>query len=478
MPKKILFINPPNPPEKISNKDMMGGFGQSYSGKAPTKIPALDLLYSATVCKKQGETVKVIDCLADDLNAQQLALKAKEFNPQLIAVRTSTPTIGFDLNVAEKIKHALPKAKIAFFGPHVSTFPEETIKHPAVDAIVIGEPDYAFASICKNGFGKTRGVWHKQKGKIGKTPAQPPIEALDDLPYPDWSLVPYEKYYLGEQVNNQQPFVTVLSSRGCPYGCIYCPYPVAQGLKWRSRSAKNVLGELEILVKKFKVKGILFRDAVFTLDKKRAAEIFEGIIERKLKFSFRCETRIDAVDEQLIELMAKAGCIGINFGIENGSESLLKKISRKTFSIEQAKKIVDACKKNKIAVFTFFIIGLPGETKQTAFQSVNLAKKLDPEYCQFTIASPYPGTKLHKWASEMGFIENQEWNMVNGYSATMRNEALTKKDMEKLHAYATYSLQMRPAQVLKRITTRGAIQIPKEAFKYLRLFQAWLVAKL
>ncbi len=474
----IVFVNPPNPPDSVSNKDMMGGFGQLYKGKPATKIPPLDLIYAATVCKKSGIETKAIDCLADGLEESALLGQLAKANPKFLAFRTSTPTFLHDLSVAEKARGVLPDAKIVFFGPQASTFPGKFFECKSVDAIVMGEPDLVFARIAKKGFEKAEGVWFRKGGKIVKNAPAKPLEKLDELPFPDWSLVQFKNYYLGELVKNRTPFLTLLTSRGCPYGCIYCPYPVAQGLRWRFRSAESVLGELDYLSKNFGVKALLVRDAVFTLDRKRTEKICDGIIERKLDLVWRCETRVDALDDEIIAKMAKAGCIGINIGIESADEQVLKNVGRRIFSPQKAKEVVASCKRHGIEVFAFFIIGLPGETRQSVEKSVNFAIELNPEYCQFTIASPYPGTKLRRWAEENEFLENEEWNLVSGYSATMRNEKLSCVEIAKLRDYAYAKVHASLGAVAYRLKKRGPKQLPREAYNFLKYLHAVLVTRL
>ncbi len=477
---KIIFINPPNPPESVSNKDMMGGFGQIYKGKPATKIPPLDLIYAATVCKKAGIATEAIDCLASGLgeNALIQKLSATKPAPEFVAFRTSTPTFLYDLSVAEKTAKALPGAKIVFFGPQATIFPEKFFECDAVDAIVTSEPDWVFAKIVKHGFAKAEGVWYRKGKEVVRNPPAAPIEKLDELPYPDWTLVPYKEYYLGELVRNRTPFLTMLTSRGCPYGCVYCPYPVAQGLRWRFRSAENVVGELDFVAKKLGAKAVLFRDAVFTLDRKRTEKICDEMISRKLDLVWRCETRVDALDDALIEKMARAGCVGVNIGIESADEQVLKNVGRRIFTPEKAKEVVAACKRNKIEVFAFFIIGLPGETRKSVEKTVHFAKELNPEYCQFTVASPYPGTKLRKWAEDNAFLESEEWNLVSGYSATMRNETLSRERIAKLRDYAAASVHAAPKAIAFRVKKRGLMQLPREAFNVAKYLHAYLVARL
>jgi radical SAM superfamily enzyme YgiQ (UPF0313 family) len=308
----------------------------------------------------------------------------------------------------------------------------------------------------------SRGVWYKERGRVVKNEPQPLIDDLDSLPFPAWELLPYHKYDGGETNRKGMPFLTILTSRGCPYGCYYCPYPVAQGRKWRARSSENVVEELEYLIKGLGAKTILFRDPEFTLDRKRTMEICEKIMERGLRFAWRCETRIDHLDEELIVLMGKAGCFGINLGIESVNEEVLMNLERRPFPLEKAIEIVNACKINDIEAYCFFIIGLPGDTKESINKMVDFAIKLKPPFVQFTVATPYPGTKLESWARERGYIQNNfTLEAITGSVPIMRNEHLTVKEIEKLRrmAYQRFNLE-----------TKGINDVYKRALYHIRHF--------
>ncbi len=448
----ILLINPPNPPNAVSNKDMMGGFGQLYGANSLIKVPPIDLAYIAALLKREKINFNVFECLGLGWDISKLLKQLGEIKttkqdrttkPWLIGIRTSTPTFKWDLKVADLIKSKLKKlnldlnSKIVFFGPHVAVYSNETITYSSIDAIIFGEPEFAFLSIAKKGFENTEGIWFKKDGQIIKNKPREFIENLNELPFPAWDLLPYTKYYFGEYLRYLQPAVTVLTSRGCPYNCDYCPYPLAQGKKWRARTALNIVNELQYIENKFGVKAVLFRDPEFSLDKKRTIDICKAIINKRLKIKWRCETRIDTLDEEIIDLFAKAGCIGINVGIESVNAKVLKRTNRKVFSLKKAIKIINVCKKNKIEAFVFFILGLPGETVQSTLTSVKYAKKLNPQFVQFTVVTPYKGTKLYDWAEKKGYI-GKGFNLekVTGFEVVMGNENISKEKLQELVKFA------------------------------------------
>ncbi|MEO8526270.1 MAG: radical SAM protein, partial [Caldimonas sp.] len=165
----------------------------------------------------------------------------------------------------------------------------------------------------------------------------------------------------------------MLSSRGCPFGCSYCPYPVGQGLKWRFRSPENVVDEMEHLVRQFGVEHILFRDPMFSAQQKRVVAICEEILRRGLEVQWKCETRIDCLDAHTIEMMAKAGCVGVNFGVESTDPDVQKGVHRQPITVAEFVATVALCRQHDISTFAFFVIGLPGDTLDTILASIDFA---------------------------------------------------------------------------------------------------------
>jgi radical SAM superfamily enzyme YgiQ (UPF0313 family) len=447
----LLILNPPNPPGLVSNKDTMGGFGQLYPIGAKHSFPPLDIAYTASLLRSKAIPANIVECLGSSLELSGLILLLEDQAPEFVAIRTSTPTFEWDMRVARVIKTLL-NSKTIFFGPHVALSPEETIKQPFVDAIVLGEPERVILDICEaGGFSGCKGVWHKEGDEVLKNPQSRFVIDLDQLPFPSWDLLPYRAYSGGRLMRNLTPFVTALTSRGCPHGCGYCPYPVAQGRKLRVRSAENVVDELDWLINALGIKAVLFRDPEFALSRNRVFAICEGILQKGLQLAWRCETRMENLDEEMITIMARAGCIGMNLGVETNNAEVLRRMNRKPLSQEHAIGLVKACEKKGIETFCFFILGLPGETKESTLNNIEFALRLNSSHVQFTAATPYPGTELRKWAEERGFIEKQSMADITGYEVVMRNEHMTTEEIRKLVRLAHEALEARPRVAARRV---------------------------
>jgi radical SAM superfamily enzyme YgiQ (UPF0313 family) len=475
----IFLVNPPNPPGKVSNKDMMGGLGQLYK-KGGAKVPPIDLPYTAACLREAGISFHVIDCLGLDYDVKSLVTEMKKMaGGQAVsaALRTSLPTFPFDMDTAKKIKEET-HARIIIFGPYVSLNLQATIDRDYIDVIVLGEPEFTFVDIFTKGLAETEGIWYRdKKGNIIRNNPRETIQNLDQLPMPEWESMPYKTYILSHpQFPDENPFLPVLTSRGCPFSCSYCPYPLVQGSKWRKRSPENVLEELAFIVKTLGIKNILFRDPEFTLDKKRILQICQGITSKKLDFHWRCETRIDTLDEELIRRMANAGCCGINLGIESSSEETLSRMGRKAQHPKQNLKIIKLCRELNIHTFCFFIIGLPGDKKRDLLKTIRMAKAYDCSQIQFTFAIPYPKTPLFQWAEENNFIEERKLDQMTGYVPVMRNEHLSINRLKRISRFVNKSVQMRKSLRRERIDKYGAIQRIKEIFKGILLwFEKWII---
>ena len=226
-------------------------------------------------------------------------------------------------------------------------------------------------------------------------------ETLTDKIWPDkfpaWEYWPMERFSYYPSIKGK-PVVPVLSSTGCKYNCSYCPYLACYG-EWEARPPENVLAEINYMVKRFGVKGIIFRDPLFTADRNRVEEICRGI----QGVDWACETRLENLDEPLIDMMGKSGCRAIHFGIESESDDVLALVNRSNTTFERQKRMVDYCDQRNIKVNCFFVFGLPGETEETAEDTIRKAIRLNPNVAEFFVAQPYPGTRLYKQVEDKLF---------------------------------------------------------------------------
>lgn len=439
---KTITVNPPSPDGYVSNKDSMGGFGQLFPVGA-TPFPPLDLIYLTSYLVEKELPVSIFECLAHELNVEQLIERIESIcqteEAPLVVVRTSAPTLDWDLGVCGEIKTKVPHARIVIYGSVVPKVLSRIQRENEIDYIIKGDPDLTVEALL---LGSTESeinglLFRNENGNWVENDEQPFIRELDKLPFPKWELLPFEKYRLPKSsTSSETAFLPIWSSRGCPIGCDYCPYPVGQGLPWRYRSAENVVDEMEHLVNDLGIRYILFRDPMFSLNQKRVMAICAGIRDRGIKVKWRCETRIDFLKEETLRAMAEAGCDGINFGVESSDMEIQEGVGRKPISPQMIASHFKLCRELGIKTFGFFIIGLPGDTVETIFKTIKFAVEIRPHWVQFTAASPFIGTKLRDWALEHGFAEKDEYAYINSHEAMMGNENLSIAQIYRMHRFA------------------------------------------
>lgn len=442
--KKVVIVNPPSPPGYTANRDSMGGYGQLYPAGVNV-APPLDLPYLASYLAHKGVPLDVFEAQGLELSLHELVQRIrKSVQPDprhvLVVVRAALCSLDWDLSACNAIKAGADAASIAIWGavlPHVRN---RVRQESSLDYVIQNEPDETVYELVMGNPEETiLGLSCRREGGWLESPERPFLRELDKLPFPKWDLLPYKKYAIPRSSNaGPLAFLPMLTSRGCPFGCHYCPYPLGQGLPFRYRSPKNVVDEIEHLVKDLGIEYILFRDPMFSLRQDRVIEICDEIHSRGLNFKWKCETRPDCIDEKTLRAMAAAGCNGINFGVESAEMQIQKNVGRKPISREMIIDRVALCRKLGIKTFCFFIIGLPGDTAQTILDTIGFALRLQTNWVQFNAASPMIGTKLRDWAVSSGLTPDNEYSYRSSHETMMGNENLTKAQVQTLHRFAVF----------------------------------------
>ena len=441
---RAIIINPPNPTGYTSNKDSMGGFGQLYGSGAPP-APPLDLPYLAAYLRRADVPLTVIEAGAEKWTVTQTLehINSLDINlgESLCLIRTSVPTIDWDLDFCQELRNACHPGAIAMTGSPVGALSSRIQQDTNIDYAISGEPDAPVLELINGAeLDSILGLAYRDENNRWLVNQQRKFDRdLDSLPEPAWDLFPHEKYTIPKSSNSGElKFLPMLASRGCPFGCNYCPYPVGQGLIWRFRSVNSVVDEMQHLIEKYHVEYILFRDPMFSARKKRVQEMCEEIIRRNLNISWRCETRIDCLDEPTIEAMARAGCTGVNFGVESIDPDVQKAVERTPITPEEIRRNLHLLHKHEIQTFAFFVVGLPGDTFRTMLDSLDFATSIDVSYIQFTVSTPFIGTKLHKWAVDGGRIEEGFYKVISAHEGSVGNEALTPVQIHRLHLFSQF----------------------------------------
>jgi len=357
-------------------------------------ITPLSLAYVAAIVEKAGHKVMIIDAVTDRLSVDETISELASFSPDILGFTMTTYMFFQALSWIKEIKKrtGLP---VLIGGQHLGTYPKETMTHRQIDYAVIGEaevtlPEFLEALEKGKSLKRVKGIAFRQNGKIVITTPQDRFMAINKVPFPSRHLLDNSKYY--NIVSTRKNFTPMITSRGCPFRCIFCDL---KKTKWRMRSPKNVVDEMEECYKDFDVREIDFYDSSFTVDKKRVLAICDEIKKRKLDISWQIRTRIDCVDREMLRELARAGCIRIMYGIESADPEILKTL-RKGVEIERIREVVSWTKKYKMETFGFFMIGSPGETRQTAQKTIKFACELPLDWAQFAKTTPFPATELYQ----------------------------------------------------------------------------------
>lgn len=381
---KILLINPPS--------------------NSPQPIMPLGLAYLAAALRKNNFLVEVIDAWVERLDFDRLAKRIMEMGYyDLIGITVSSPCYAEAVKTIRVVKQASPNSKIIIGGTHPSSLPEECMnENPEIDFVAVGEGDKLIVDVAsalasqQPDFSGIKGLLYRDKGQIINNGRAEPIKNLDELPFPARDLFPIFKYSTHPPYRLHKAYATMITSRGCPYHCTVCTKSVS-GQNYRFQSAKRVADEIEFLIDKYKIKQIHFYDDDFTLNMKRAEELCDTLINKKIKILWSCVTRVDLVNEHLLEKMRQAGCWLIAYGVESGDQHILDNI-KKGYNLEQVKNAFRLTKKVGIRSLGYFMAGLPGETYATLDKTVDLSLALEPDFVAWSITALYPGSELYQQA--------------------------------------------------------------------------------
>jgi radical SAM superfamily enzyme YgiQ (UPF0313 family) len=362
-------------------------------------------------------------------------------------------------------------------GPHVNLFPDETIRISAIDFLVLGEGEKIFLDLVealekKESLETIPGVVFKKNGKVVNTGSRPFIKDLDALPFPARHLTPYKKY--NSLLSKGGVVTTIFTSRGCPFKCSFCDRPNL-GKVFRSRSARNVVDEIEECVK-LGIKDFLFYDDTFTVDRKRVIEICKLIIGKNIKIRWDIRARVDTVDEEMLSYLKEAGCEGIHYGIEAGTEKILS-VLNKGIHIDQVKKTFALTKKYKIPTLAYFMIGSPTESIEDIESTFALMKSLNPDYVHMTILTPFPGTKIYSDGIKKGVIKKDYWkgfaqSPCVGFTPPIWDEKFTREELNILLVQGYKAFYIRPLYILNNLKKiRSIREFKKKAMAGLKVFK-------
>ncbi len=447
---KVLLINPPN-------KYMLTANTPSFVDTEGGYNPPLGLLYVAGYLQEHSRhEVEIIDALVAEMDYSQLKEVIQQRQPEVVGITTLTFTLMDVLKTVSLVKETLPGTKIVLGGPHVHIYPKETIALPGVDYLVLGEGERIFKDLLDNigspqRLKKIKGLVFKDNGEIIFSGTPDFIADLDELPFPPRELTPYQKYY--SLMAKGAPITTMITSRGCPYRCIFCNRP-HMGKKFRARSAQSVVAEMEYCVD-LGINDFLVYDDTFTIVRQRVLDICDEIKRKGLNIGWDIRARVNTVDEEMLAKLRASGCERIYYGIEAGTDRVLK-ILRKGITIDQARRAFKWTRKTGISILAYFMIGAPTETKEEMLETIRISQELAPDYVHFSILTPFPGTEVYQQGLASGLIKNDYWQEFArhpsiDFSPPFLDGALKNEELLQLLKDAYQGFYLRSGYVIKRL---------------------------
>ena len=404
---KIYLLNPPYFPH------FGRGMRWQDTGRGGTLYYPIWLSYAAAVVEQEHE-IRLVDAPAWEWGRDDVTQDAVRFDPDLIVLDSSFPSLNNDISVAESLKKHLD-CKIVLVGPPASQFPDEILKS-GVDIVARWEYDFTISEIADTiseggSMEGVEGISYREDGIVKHNPDRPftSSEDLDNIPFVSKAYKKHlniKDYFLGSSL---YPEVQIFTGRGCPFRCTFCSWPqTLMGRKYRVRSTSNLLDELEWIQDNLDVKEVFFEDDTFTISEKRVLEFCRGYKDRGLDVTWACNARV-SLDYETMREMKNAHCRLMIAGYESGSDEILTNV-KKGSTVDEAREFARNARKSGLLVHGDFIIGLPGETKETMEMTRKLIKEVRADILQVSVASPFPGTEFYDWCKENRYLLTDDPN--------------------------------------------------------------------
>lgn len=454
---KLFLLNPPFLPL----------FSRSSRSPAVTKSGTiyypLWLAHATGYLEKMGHEVKLVDACADGLERSDVLSIAMKFNPDIIVLDTSTPSIYNDVEVAAALKAQHPGSLVALVGTHPTALPEETLMlDKKVDVVCRKEYDLTLADLAdKYGAGgrqslsQVPGISFRDGDRVVHNADRPFLEDLDQIPYVSAVYKKHLNWRNYFYAHTRNPVISIFAGRGCPFKCSYCVYPQTLfGRKYRMRSAEHFVGEMQYIQDNFPdVREVLVDDDTFTVYEKKVQEICRLMVERKIRLPWTCEVRVTTSFETM-RAMKEAGCRLVVVGFESGVQEILDNVN-KGAKVEMAYEFFKNAEKAGLMVHGCFMVGNPGETKETMRKTLDFAKQFMMDTFQCFPVMLYPGTEMYDWAKEKGYITTtnfREWLSPEGmHNCVLQTPQVSNTELVRFCDTARREYYLQPSFLLYKL---------------------------
>jgi radical SAM superfamily enzyme YgiQ (UPF0313 family) len=431
------------------------------------------LAVTASILREAGFQVHIVDAPSQGLDFRGLEKVLGELRPGLVAVSTSTPSIEGDLRIAGLAREVDREIRTAFFGIHVTALPEEVfVKNPRVEFVVRGEPEYTIRDLAlalrdQSPLENIPGLIHRSNGRVIYNPERSFIQNLDELPFPAWDLVDTGDYRLPI---TRRPFLLVITGRGCPYPCTYCTAHTFYGKKTRLRSPERIVSEMVYVTEEYGVNDFLFWSENAVTGGRHMFETARAIIREAPGVRWVCNSRVDAVDEEMLTTMKKAGCWMIGYGIEAGSQKVLD-LMMKNINVADMERAVEMTRKAGIGITAHVMVGYPGETREDILETAKLIRRLDPDYLQVYCCVPFPGSPLYEELKSSGEMREGDWSMFEQNISVIDTPQLSSREVMALREKMIRDFYLSPRRMVRTLgrvrSLSGALSLLSSTRRFL-----------
>ncbi|MCP4112142.1 MAG: radical SAM protein [Desulfobacteraceae bacterium] len=445
MKQKVLLIIPP---------------GFNYN------TPPIGLLYIGAMLEQHQIPVGILDAGIEKMDLEATYKKVAEINPAIIGISSTTPEYPLVEKFAFLLKKRFPNIPLVLGGPHATLDPNGVIKAPFIDFAVRGEGEYTFTELCQfllnkenKNLSDIQGISYCSEGKNIHNADRPMTDDLDKLPFPARHLIHHRQYRNYGRVYKQKPVAVMITSRGCPYQCIFCAHDIF-GRKYRFVSARKMVDEIKILKQKYGVKEIFFREDNFTANRKRVSEFCDILVKEKVNVSWMCLADANSITEELAYKMKQAGCWHVAIGVESGNQDI-QKVLKKNLNLEKVKQVFDSVHKAGLKTLAFFMIGNFADSRKTVMETIRFANSLNTDFATFTITTPFPNTELYDMAVRDNLITKYDIGQITNNPSifkqkapVLRTRSLTPEQLRKLQLTAIACFYLRPKQMFRILKNR------------------------
>jgi len=436
---KILFVHP----HSVIDQRILEGL----------KYPPMGIAFLAAVIRKNGYDARIFDANVEKKPLQHLQRILEEYKPDVVGISFTSFLAQNAHVVARIVKENSPKITVVAGGYHPTVMPEEVIKDPSFDFVVRGEAEVTLLGWLKSyeggkEYAQIKGLVFRKDNQIFDTGERGLIEDLDTLPFPAYDLLPLNKY--SSLVSTRSPYITFIRSRGCPFRCIFCGVQKMFGRKYRCQSPEKTISEIDWLVKQFKIKEIFFKDSDFLIDKVNVMRLCDNLCDKDYDLIWSCNARVDMVDKKTLDLMKKAGCCMISYGVESGDQVVLDRL-KKDITIEQIQEAVVLTKKAGMQCEMNMIFGGPGETRDSITRTVQFVKDLRPDYAFFGYLAAFPGSELYDDALRYNWFIDGKPNSFGYEELKLNATEMSAAELSKAVKDATRSFYFRKEYLFNKL---------------------------